>query len=93
MLLIPCPWCGQREQYEFAFAGEVDKRRPIRPEIIEDDAWTDYLFGTSNLRGPARYFICHAQGCGMWFTVGFDTTTHGVRDPLPLVAGIESGVK
>ena len=65
----------------------------MQPERIQDDAWTDYLFATSNLRGAARYFICHAQGCGMWFSVGFDTTTHSVRDPLPLDVGIESGAK
>ncbi|MDE0284484.1 MAG: sarcosine oxidase subunit delta, partial [Gammaproteobacteria bacterium] len=27
MLLIPCPWCGPRNEDEFLNGGEADKRR------------------------------------------------------------------
>src|SRR5438309_1863013 len=28
MLLIPCPWCGARNQIEFTYGGDATKRRP-----------------------------------------------------------------
>ena len=28
MLLIPCPWCGERNQVEFTYGGDATVRRP-----------------------------------------------------------------
>src|SRR5690348_859280 len=28
MMLIPCPWCGPRNQIEFAYGGDATVRRP-----------------------------------------------------------------
>ena len=84
MLLIPCPWCGPREQFEFAFGGEAPGRRPADPSMLDDATWTDYLFTTVNVMGAGRYLVCHTGGCGQWFTVTLDTLTHEVGDPRTL---------
>ena len=34
MLLIPCPWCGPRNQIEFTYGGDATVRRPA-PEAPE----------------------------------------------------------
>ncbi|MDZ7712529.1 MAG: sarcosine oxidase subunit delta, partial [Rhodovibrio sp.] len=44
MLLIPCPYCGERTENEFSYGGEAHKVRPEKPEEVSDEAWADYLF-------------------------------------------------
>ena len=34
MLLIHCPWCGPRDESEFAFGGEADIQRPPDPDAL-----------------------------------------------------------
>ena len=31
MLLIPCPWCGERDETEFSYGGQAGVRVPVRP--------------------------------------------------------------
>ena len=35
MLLIPCPWCGPRDETEFPCGGEAHIARPDRPDRVE----------------------------------------------------------
>ena len=51
MLLIPCPWCGERDETEFRCGGEAHIARPQQPAALSDDQWADYLFMRSNPRG------------------------------------------
>ena len=44
MLLIECPWCGERAESEFTCGGEGGVSRPGAPEALSDEAWGDYLF-------------------------------------------------
>ncbi len=74
MLLIACPWCGPRDEPEFACAGELS----ARPAQADDAGWADYLFFRDNVRGPRRELWRHAGGCGQWFTVQRDTVTHEI---------------
>ena len=48
MLLIPCPWCGPRDESEFGCGGEAHIARPSETERLSDADWAD-LF-----RGPPR---------------------------------------
>ena len=84
MLLIPCPWCGKRAETEFRCAGQV---KVARTELLEadDEAWLEYLYQTDNQRGVLTEYWCHEKGCGEWFTLRRDTTTHELvdRDPEP----------
>ena len=83
MLLIPCPWCGPREDDEFSFGGEADIQRPTDPEAISDAAWADYLFMRDNRRGLHREQWCHTAGCRRWFIVERNTNTNEILEVSP----------
>ena len=85
MQLIPCPWCGPRDEPEFAFGGEPAVR-PVPAAEVSDAAWSDYLHVRTNARGPARELWCHAGGCGQWFLMERDTVTHEIHETRRLGA-------
>ena len=78
MLLIPCPWCGRRDESEFAYGGEAHIARPAEPDALTDAEWADYLFMRTNPKGAYRERWVHAQGCGRWFNVVRDTVSHDI---------------
>jgi sarcosine oxidase subunit delta len=78
MLLIPCPWCGEREETEFRCGGEAHIVRPKQPYDLSDDQWADYLFARSNPKGLQRERWCHVHGCGQWFNVQRDTVSDAI---------------
>jgi heterotetrameric sarcosine oxidase delta subunit len=87
MLRIFCPYCGTRDEPEFAFGGPA---HVTRPESDADDAtWTAYLYVRENRAGVQRERWQHVYGCGQWFNVIRDTRTHKIlktylmRDPKP----------
>ena len=55
MLLINCPYCGEREQEEFSCGGEAHIERPKNPPELSDDQWADYLFLRQNIKGCLLY--------------------------------------
>ena len=76
MNLLPCPWCGEREETEFHFGGE---KAAIRPSFGCTDAeWANYLYLRENPQGRADELWCHSWGCGEWFVVSRDTVSHEV---------------
>jgi sarcosine oxidase subunit delta len=75
MLLIPCPWCGEREETEFRCGGEAHIARPRQPSALSDAQWADYLFMRKNPKGVHHERWCHAQGCGRWFNLARHTVT------------------
>ena len=79
MLLIPCPYCGERAETEFAYGGEAGIARPEDPEALNDEQWADYLFMRSNPRGVHRELWNHAQGCRRWFEVERDTVSYQIH--------------
>jgi heterotetrameric sarcosine oxidase delta subunit len=78
MLLIPCPWCGPRDEAEFHYGGEAHIARPTDPDALDDAAWADYLFMRSNPKGPFAERWVHSAGCRRWFNVVRDTATHRI---------------
>lgn len=76
MLLIPCPFCGARDEMEFAYGGEAGIERPADPEAATDEAWTDYLCFHDNPKGVHRELWFHRDGCRRWLEVERDTWTH-----------------
>jgi heterotetrameric sarcosine oxidase delta subunit len=78
MLLIPCPWCGPREETEFSYGGEANIVRPSDPYVQSDEEWANYLFMRSNPRGAHREQWCHAAGCRRWFNIVRDTVTYRI---------------
>ena len=78
MLLISCPWCGQRDESEFSYGGEAHIVRPPDPDALDDGAWADYLFFRTNPKGEHREQWLHSAGCRRWFNVVRDTVTYKI---------------
>lgn len=78
MLLIACPWCGPRDEIEFAYGGEADRPRPENPDQLSDEDWAEYLFMRLNPKGPHRERWRHANGCGRWFNLTRHTVNHSL---------------
>lgn len=78
MLLIPCPWCGPREESEFSYGGEAHIVRPKDPQALTDAQWADYLFMRKNTYGRHLELWCHSAGCRHWFNAQRDTATYQI---------------
>ncbi len=76
MFLIDCPWCGPRDESEFAYGGEAHIERPKDPAKLSDDEWAAYLFMRKNPKGRHLERWVHSCGCRRWFNVVRDTYTH-----------------
>lgn len=78
MLLIPCPWCGERDESEFSYGGEAHIVRPLDPDALSDKEWGDYLFFRKNTKGLFREQWHHSSGCRRWFNVERNTVTYAI---------------
>jgi len=89
MLLIPCPWCGERDESEFHCGGQSHIARPTNAETLSDAEGADYLYMRDNPRGLLCERWHHSSGCRRWFNVARDTVTHEIHavyrmtDPKP----------
>ena len=79
MLLVPCPWCGPRDEVEFSYGGQADVAYPRDPAALSDEEWARYLFVRANPRGRLRERWVHTHGCRRWFDVTRDTVTHEIH--------------
>lgn len=78
MLLIPCPWCGPRNDLEFSYGGEAGIVRPKNPQELSDAEWGDYLYIRRNKRGVHVEQWCHTAGCRRWFNLARDTISNAI---------------
>jgi heterotetrameric sarcosine oxidase delta subunit len=76
MLLIPCPWCGPRNQLEFTYGGDATATRPSPDAPME--TWLEFVYLRDNPRGPHQELWHHSAGCRQWFKVLRDTRTHDI---------------
>ena len=79
MLLIPCPWCGERAQIEFTYGGDAAPRVPVDP-VVDLRSSVDQVYLRANPRGPHSELWHHGAGCRRWFTLRRDTLTHAVLE-------------
>ncbi|MGI5517184.1 sarcosine oxidase subunit alpha family protein [Streptomyces sp. CA-106131] len=92
MLLIPCPWCGPRDEVEFHYGGQAHVPCPEDPASLTDEEWARYLFFRDNPKGPFAERWSHAAGCRRWFNAVRDTSTneilaaYRVGEPRPSTA-------
>ena len=84
MLLIPCPWCGPREETEFHYGGQAHLSYPADPAALTDEQWADFLFMRDNPRGAWSERWMHAAGCRRWCNVVRDTSTNEVLGSSPV---------
>jgi sarcosine oxidase, subunit delta len=76
MMQLACPWCGVRDEPEFACGGTTHIARPA-PDA-SDQEWGEYLFFRDNPKGVQYERWRHAYGCGQWFNLARNTVTHEV---------------
>ncbi len=86
MLLIRCPWCGERAQSEFAYEGDATVSRPD-PDAVSDAEWAGYIYLRDNPMGPHDETWQHIAGCRRYFTVRRDTLTHEILSTSPPKGG------
>lgn len=97
MLLIPCPYCGERPELEFHCGGEAHVARPPDPSGTDDAQWADYLFNRTNTWGVHAERWLHVHGCRRWFNALRDTVsdafvaTYRMGEPRPRLGEIERG--
>ena len=93
MLLIPCPWCGPRDEVEFHYGGQAHVRLPrATRQRSRTREWAEYLFFRDNPKGAVRRALVHTAGCRRWFNAVRDTVTHEmlavyrIGEPKPVTA-------
>ena len=79
MLLIPCPWCGERDETEFAYGAQAHVPYPADPAALDDARWAQWLFFRDNPRGAFAERWVHTHGCRRWFDAVRDTVTNEVH--------------
>ena len=74
MLLIPCPWCGEREETEFRCGGEAHIARPGQPAALSDDA-----VGRLPVHAHATPRACTASAGATSMAAGAGSTSRATR--------------
>ncbi|MFB9691009.1 sarcosine oxidase subunit delta [Amycolatopsis plumensis] len=92
MQLIPCPWCGPREEAEFHYGGQAHVAYPADPSALSDEEWARFVFFRENPSGPFAERRSHSAGCRRWFNAVRDTRTHDLLavyrldEPRPVIS-------
>ena len=76
MLLITCPYCGQRPELEFRNMGEAHIARTPFSATITDEDWAEFLYLRSNPKGLIAERWRHIHGCARFF----NAVRHTVSD-------------
>ena len=84
MLLIKCPYCGDRDESEFACGGEAHISRPLAGNSISDAEFAEYLFMRDNAKGVFLERWMHTAGCRRWFNMARDTVSHEIIEIYPM---------
>jgi sarcosine oxidase subunit delta len=74
MIIIPCPFCGDRDHSEFSYGGDATVEYPALDASA--DEWHDAVYLRSNPRGAHTEYWHHVAGCRSWLVVERDTLTH-----------------
>ena len=86
MLLLPCPWCGPRDEVEFRYGGEAHIARPAEPDAQGDGEWADYLYMRTNKKGVHFERWRHIHGCARFFNCVRDTVSDRILETYPIGA-------
>ncbi|MDA2805271.1 sarcosine oxidase subunit delta [Nocardiopsis suaedae] len=79
MMLIPCPWCGPRNETEFHYGGQAGVACPKDPYAASDAEWAAFLFFRDNPKGVFTERWMHRSGCRRWFDLRRDTATNEIH--------------
>lgn len=86
MQIFPCPFCGDRNETEFHFAGELGKVRPDTTVEISEADWASYLFTQRNEKGAVQEVWMHTP-CAELFVLERDSVTMAVTGSRALRKG------
>jgi sarcosine oxidase subunit delta len=75
MLVIHCPYCGDRPELEFAYAGQAHLTRAADPSSQSDAELAAFLYERVNVKGVHAERWRHVRGCAKFFNALRDTTT------------------
>ena len=75
MLLIQCPYCGNRPELEFTYGGEAHVARPQDASALTDQEWSDFLYMRANPKGLHAERWRHVHGCARFFNAVRETVT------------------
>jgi sarcosine oxidase, subunit delta len=75
MLIIPCPWCGERDESEFSYGGRA---KPLPPLDASSDAWQAALHVHENPDGWHEELWFHGFGCSQWLVIRRHTRTQEI---------------
>ncbi len=78
MLLIPCPWCGERDESEFSYGGTARSLPPLDADPAE---WERVLYVHDNPKGWHDDLWFHGFGCQRWFALRRHTVTQEIGEP------------
>jgi len=88
MILINCPFCGQRDHSEFQYGGDGSIVYPALDASAEE--WSDAVFQRENVRGVQTETWHHVMGCRQWLLVERDTQTHKIHSVRVAHSGVAS---
>jgi len=77
MLLIKCPWCGDRAEIEYTYNGDATIRRPD-PATTSDNDWLDHIYLRDNPSGRHDELWQHTSGCRQFVKVRRNLRTHEI---------------
>lgn len=83
MLLIRCPYCGERPELEFSYGGQAHVARPPSA-VCTDQQWADFLYMRDNPKGKHLERWRHTHGCARFFNAVRDTTTDQFLATYPI---------
>jgi sarcosine oxidase subunit delta len=75
MMLIDCPYCGERAQAEFTYERTLDSIVGLDMPVEEVLA---RLFSRANPRGEDRELWRHTFGCRQWLVLRRHRRTHAI---------------
>ncbi len=75
MMLIDCPYCGERAQAEFVYERTLDSIVSIEMPVEEALA---RLFARANPRDEDRELWRHSYGCRQWVVLRRHRRTHAI---------------
>lgn len=78
MIMLPCPWCGNRDASEFGYAGDLGPRPDV--ETATPQEWRQYLYVRANRRGWVTERWYHRAGCRRFVLIERDTSSDQVRE-------------
>jgi len=91
VLLIECPYCGERPEPEFVYGGQAHIARARDPAQVSPQQWARFLYLRDNKRGVHAERWRHTHGCARFFNCLRDTVsdkilvTYKMGEPKPEV--------